>query len=162
MKKLVLALVLLVAAGCADRDITSSVMTGQKTDLKVLAGTEVAGIGVGAVVAYERASRVDWGPEPDRIGFYVQGEPSWVLGASDTDDPAPFGLTILDGLTAEPYGRIEWLDTADNDNLSNLRPQFIVGTRFLLDEAGTMAIVTEYSDGDALPSDGYIGVSIKF
>ena len=160
-RMMLVVIVLLMAAGCADRDITASIMTGQRTDMKVLAGTEVAGIGVGAVVAYDTSSAIAWGPEGSRLGFYIQGDPSWLLTAVDTEEAAPAGLSILDGLQVEPYGRIEWLDGSDDDNF-DVRPQWIVGTRWLLSEDGEIAIVTEYSTGDAEPSDGYIGVAIRF
>jgi hypothetical protein len=164
MKKwIVMLTVLLVAAtGCSDRAMTAWVMTGSDTDVKALVGTEVQGIEAGAVVTWTQASDIAWGPEPTGLGFYIAGEASWLLTASDTGTPAPPGLQLLDGLTAVPYGRVEWLDAADNDNFGNLRPQYIAGTKFLLDEDGALAIVAEYSTGDFAPPDAYIGVRGRF
>ena len=90
--------------------------------------------------------------------MFVKVSASWVAELNDTEPQAPVPVTWLQNLRVVPYGTVEWVDMADNDNFGNLQPQWGVGTDILLDSGGDFALFTEYSSGDLLPDDVYLGL----
>jgi hypothetical protein len=67
----------------------------------------------------------------------------------------------LEGLVAVPYAGVDFVDDVDNGNFSNLQPNWIFGTKFLLDPDGRVAIVAEYIDGDQA-RDINVGLTARF
>ena len=160
MKKLIMIVCILLFAGC-NGHISTWAFTSQDTDVKALIGYN-DGWEAGVIGVWHPVDDVDWGPEPTGIGAYIGADTTWLISASDEPDKAPPPFSWLDGLHAVPYGRIEWLDSVDNDKVSNLQPQFVAGTRFLLDEQGLVAIAVQYSDGDQSSGNVFIGANIRF
>jgi hypothetical protein len=148
MKKwIVMLTVLLVAAGCGN--MSTWVMTGQDTDLTTRVGIEAAdGVEAGITAKWDCASEIEWGPEPDQIGPYAILTASWLVSQEDTGPQAPPPMPWFEGLVAIPYAGVDFVDDVDNGNFSNLQPNWIFGTKFLLDPDGRVAIVAEYIDGD--------------
>lgn len=158
---LILLSAMFVCVGCDGGKMSTWVLTGQDTDLKTLVGYN-AGVEFGGMATWTPTDDIEWGPEPTGVGFYIGADTTWIVSATDTPDPAPFPIDLLDGLQTVPYGRVEFLDDIENDNFGNLEPQWVGGTRFLLNEDGDISIVVEYSDGDQASGDIYIGGNIRF
>lgn len=149
-------------AGCGESRLTAWGLTGQDTDLTTRVGLEVVdGVEAGVTAKWVSANDIDWGPEPDVIGPYVILTASWLVTQEDTGPQAPPPATWLEGLKMIPYAGVDFVDDVDNGNFSNLEPNWIFGTKFVLDPDGRVAIVAEYIDGDT-PSDVFAGLMVKF
>ena len=154
-------LLVLLVAGCGN--MSTWVMTGQDTDLTTRIGMEAAdGVEVGLTAKWDQSSGIEWGPEPEQIGPYAILTASWLIEQDDTGPAAPVPVSWLDGLVAVPYAGVDFVDDVDNGNFSNLEPNWIVGTKFLLDSDGNAAIVVEYVDGDQTRSDVNVGMMARF
>jgi hypothetical protein len=161
MLPIFLALALLVG-GCDRPGMSVWTMTGQNTDVKTRLGADFDGIELGGTLMWSPSDDIEWGPEPSGVGGYVAVEASWLVQSVDTETPAPPPISWLTNLIGIPYGAIEFVDIVDNDNVSNLQPQWIAGTKFKLDPEGIAAIVVEYSDGDTLSGEVFIGGLVSF
>jgi hypothetical protein len=157
-----LSIVVIAIAGCGGGRVESAVLTGQRTDLKALVGYNADGVSVGAVATWDRSSGVDSTERPNAFGLYIGAETTWELTATDTPSSAPYPIDMLDGLTAVPYGRVEFLDNRANDNFGNLETVGVAGTRFELGESGDVSILVEYSTDGPNGPDTFIGPFFLF
>jgi hypothetical protein len=163
MKNTLLALVaVLLIAGCGENQrVTTWLLTSQHTDLTTRVGLEaVPGLEAGVTAKWHPTSDIAWGPEPNKLGPYFILTGSWEGFVIDTEPEAPPPFPGLEGLVITPYVGADFVDSVDNDNFSNLEPNWIVGTKTLLAE--NIAIVAEYIDGDEAEPDVNIGVFIAY
>jgi len=165
MKKvlgLLMVLSLVAIAGCEEGRMSAWALTSQDTDLIGRVGYDVDGIELGATAKWHPADEIDWGPEPQAVGAYCIVEATWDVQATDTEPRAFAPVSWLENLHATPYVGIEVIDDCDNDNLSNLQPNWIVGTKFRVKPDGKSAIIVEYVDGDQQRGDVSIGAMLSF
>jgi hypothetical protein len=153
----------LLTCGCGDRTLNAWLMTGQRTDASARLGTDIAdGVEAGIAVDYERSSAIDSDEEPTRVGPYFVLTASWLIEQEDTGPAAPPPINWLANLVAVPYVGGTLMDYVDNERFGNLRPTWIMGTKFLLDPDGRAGITVEYWDSDIVPTDVAIGGFAKF
>jgi hypothetical protein len=157
LRKLLLIAILFMCVGCGN--MSTWVLTGPDNDYKTLFGYNADSVEFGGLATWTSTGETEWGPEPSEIGFYVGADVSWELSANDTGTRAPFPIEILDGLTAVPYGRVEFVDDEDDDDFESFDVQFVGGTRFLLDETENVAIVVEYNGDNRTVN---VGGNVRF
>ena len=148
MKKVtgILIVLLLVAVGCNEDKMSVWGLTGHDTVARVL--YDVDGIGLGATCKWPSSDEMKWGPEPSVVGACAIVEASWEASATDVDPKAPIPVTWLENLHAVPYAGVEIVDYIDDDRISNIRPNWIAGSKFMLKPDSRAALVVEYIDGD--------------
>ncbi|KPK42088.1 MAG: hypothetical protein AMJ65_08180 [Phycisphaerae bacterium SG8_4] len=143
MRTVIVLMAMLLLVGCG-QSMSIEAGRAQRTDLKTRLLVEVVdGVEVGPVATWTDAEELDNSPP----------EPS-------QDPAAPWPLPGLENVRLVPYATIEWLDYVDNDNWSNWQPQYGLGTEMELAE--NLYLYSEYSTGDTLPDDVYLGLGYGF
>lgn len=161
MKKLVLtlALVLLIAAGCGDSQVTAWGLTGQNTDLTLRGGLRQANAEVFGTVKYDVTSQAEF-DDPDIMGGGIIFHLSQDATIEDTLQPSPLG-PLLEMLHAQPYAGLEIVGGTDSTT-QEFQPNWIFGTAFTLGADGNFAVNVEYIDGDQMSSDVNVGIMARF
>jgi len=161
MRTVIVLMAMLLLVGCG-QSMSIEAGRAQRTDLKTRLLVEVVdGVEVGPVATWTDAEELDNSPpEPSGAGVCIKLTASWVGGATDQDPAAPWPLPGLENVRLVPYATIEWLDYVDNDNWSNWQPQYGLGTEMELAE--NLYLYSEYSTGDTLPDDVYLGLGYGF
>jgi hypothetical protein len=159
------ALCLLIVAGCNEtQNIAVTAMSSSQRDLDARLGYlhgENTEVGVSA--KYEVADSVEWDElTPDGLGPYVMFYPT--IEAEITDLPAlgPLG-PILESFNAQPYGGIEIVGNIGNGEARNFQPNYILGTRFSIDQSPNVFLNVEFVTGDAIDTDQVkLGGTVRF
>ena len=158
---LITACILLVAVcGCSENRITTWVMTGQDTDLVGRLGVENNGTEVGGVIKYGVSDDITWGPEPEFAGAYLLFHLTQEVSIEDVGELSPL-QPWLEQLHALPYAGLEVVGNTDS-RFRNAQPNWIAGTKFVLDPEANVGLVVEYSDGDQARGDVYVGMRYQF
>jgi hypothetical protein len=159
-----LAALCLLIAGCNETNMAVTALSSSQQELDARLGylpTETTEIGVSA--KYEVADSVEWDElTPDAIGPYVMFYPT--IEAEITDLPAlgPLG-PILESFNAQPYGGIEIIGNIGNGEARNFQPNYILGTRFSVDQSPNVFLNVEFHTGDAIETDTVkIGGTVLF
>jgi len=166
----IMAVVLLMTAvGCNDEQMTAWVLTSPNTDLQVQLGMEIQSedpnsIGkteFGLVAVYETASEIPWGPQPDRIGAYVDFFLTQLVQIEDSPQASPI-KAFLDDLNAQPYAGLAILVDVDGEQ-RRVKSSWHVGTLFTLDKASNIGLAVQYADGPGIETGGvYVGGRGRF
>lgn len=161
-KMRIVAIMLLVVAGCSEQQMAMTLMNGQNTDLKALVGVRNGDTEFGGIIQYEKKDDIDWGPEPTEVGAYVRYYLTQDATIEDTPEPsilAPW----LEQLHARPYVGMDFLGSTDS-SMRHVQPNWIVGTLFSLEEdtRDTQAFINlAYTDGD-YSRGTFVGLSYLF
>jgi len=158
-----LMLVSLLLAGCYEQRMTTSVVTGQDTDLTVRAGYLMDGTEVGGVVKYGVADDIEWGPTNiDYAGPYIIFHLTQEATIEDLPDTSPL-QPFLESLNARPYAGMELVaNIEDGEHISDMRPVWVFGTSFTLTEDASTSLNVEYADGDRVRGDVSVGIQHRF
>jgi hypothetical protein len=157
IRKIMLVVAIMLVAGCGSMTLETS--RSQRTDAKAALLVElVDGLSVGPVLSWERLTDLDdYGPEPTGVGLRAKVKASWAAILDDEAPEAPWPFHLAENITLEPYGTFELVDYVENDNISNLQPQYGIGTEIVL--GGGLVIFSEWSTGDAQPDDTFVGLA---
>lgn len=162
MKTVITILIMAVVvalSGCSQNQTAAfTALTSQNTDLTLRGGVREGDTEIGGVIRRGKSSDMEWGPRFDDLGVYVIFYLSHDVTITDTLDPSliqPF----LESLHAQPYAGLELVGSARHP-LSNIRPNWMLGTAFTLAESGenNVALNVEYVDGDQIAGDVSIGI----
>lgn len=163
IKRILLVVVIVCAlcfAGCSEQQMTTTLMSGQDTDLVARLGVRRGDTEIGGVIKYAVADTVTWGPEPDFGGGYIIFHLTQDVTMEDTPSPSPL-QPFLEALHARPYAGVELVADCDT-SVDNVQPNWVFGTSFTLTEDNPWALVVEYCDGDQAAGDLFIGGQILF
>lgn len=151
-------IIVLLLSGCNESRMTTSVLSGQQTDLAFRAGILDGNTEAGAVVKYDVADEISWGPQPDAYGGYIIFHLTQDVTIKDTQEISPL-QPFLEALHARPYAGLELVG---DRSLKDVQPNWIAGTAFTLSEGGNISLNVEYVDGDFNSSDVFIGIQGRF
>ncbi len=144
----IVAVMLLVVAGCNDGQMTTWGLTAPDSDANFRVGLTV-GEAQNAEIAFEvgyDSSSLNNDGTPDRLGgvfiYHLTQELRW----DDTPDPSPF-KDLLDTLQARPYVGVGiMVDRGDQ----RLEGKWIAGSTFADHPDRPWAFVAEWQSGDGL------------
>ena len=160
IKRALMVLMVLLLCGCSGNKIALWGLSSSHTDATGRIGVDRGGAEVGIVAKQVISDEIEWGPEPDLVGAYAIFHLTQDVTIADTEEHSPL-QPILEALHARPYVGVEIVGSTD-ERARHAQPNWIAGTRFSLHPEGSIAIVTEYLDGDQARGDVFVGLRVAF
>ena len=161
MKKVfgIMIVLLVVATGCQEEQMTAWVGTSQETDLNLWVGVldDKGTTEIGVEAEYERSDGIEPSYRPDRIGPYIIFWLTQEVTIEDTPEPSPL-KDLLEALSARPYVGLNLMGVPD-DGWRDIQPNIEVGSFFTIDPESDLGMYVAYKDGDNVVPGTYIGLA---
>jgi len=154
-----LIMLLVVATGCQEEQMTAWVGTSQETDLNLRVGVldDKGTTEIGVEAEYERSDGIEPSYRPDRIGPYIIFWLTQEVTIEDTPEPSPL-KDLLEALSARPYVGLNLMGVPD-DGWRDIQPNIEVGSFFTIDPESDLGMYVAYKDGDNVVPGTYIGLA---